>query len=271
MLLWITASSGTRGYGMVPRPCSSTRTAVSRASAAPLAWQLELLAPASSSPQFLLLTWGFPHWKGSGHGSRHLLQELGSAPGQDSCWRQEEERDLLGMPPHSQPVPGPTTRDRAHGGRSLVICCQTPPCRPSLTMRYSLATTHMKCRSEDQSFPLVGLQSRGLSSVCLSRGQEQLVKSTSHTQSWGDGMSLRTLPLQPHALELEPWLLCYRIARGFQQVLICPVHPWISLNFKGKHALKSFWGRKSQRPGPPRFPQGSRGAEPHGVRSNTSW
>lgn len=50
------------------------------------------LAAKKPSPGFQLapslwLTWGFPCWKGSGHGSRHLLREPRSAPGQDSCRR----------------------------------------------------------------------------------------------------------------------------------------------------------------------------------------
>jgi len=45
------------------------------------------LSPGFQLTPFLQLTWGFPWWKGSGHGSRHLLWEPRSAPGQDSCWR----------------------------------------------------------------------------------------------------------------------------------------------------------------------------------------
>lgn len=133
---------------------------VGRAGVEPLGWQLEA-QPGLPARPVRPAHMGISRWKGPGHRSSHLLREPRSAAGRDSCRRWEEERDLLGMPPRSPPAPGPATQERARGAGPLVTQPSHTALPPPLTTRYCLATTHVKCRSGEQIFPLSQLQCRG--------------------------------------------------------------------------------------------------------------
>lgn len=86
---------------------------VSGAGAVPPAWQLKSPARASSLPHPSGSRGDFPAGRAQGTdpgtccGSHAQLRAKTAAGG--GRLREEEERDLLGMPPHSQPAPSPAT------------------------------------------------------------------------------------------------------------------------------------------------------------------
>jgi len=223
---------------------------VSRAGAVPQAWQLTSSAQASSSPHSFSSRGDFPGGRAQGTGpgtccgSHAQLQAKTAAGG--GRLREEEERDLLGMPPraqppHSQPAPSPATRQRVRGAGPLVTQPSHAACQPLLTTRYCLATTRTKCRSEEQSFPLARLQCRGLSSLSVFPRGSGSLESLSCQPHAVLRTCLQILPLQPCTLEPDPSLLRCRIACDFSAGVylhssspdqpevwgkMCPRRPW---------------------------------------------
>lgn len=87
----------------------------------------------------------------------------------------------------------------------------------------------------EQSFPLARLPAATELTVSLSSGQEQLGEPVLP--------ATRILPRPDAFANPSPAamcsaaassLFCCRTARGFQQVLFCKTHPWISLKLRGK-------------------------------------
>lgn len=120
----------------------------------------------------------------------------------------------------------------------------------------------------EQSFPLARLPAGTELTVSLSSGQEQLGEPVLP--------ATRILPRPDAFANPSPAamcsaaassLFCCRTARGFQQVLFCKTHPWISLKLRGKVPPRALGdtthkGRRSV-PGVPRCRSpGCAGASP---------
>lgn len=200
----------------------------------------------------------FAAGSGQGTGPGTCCRSRGSAPDKDSCWREEE---------------GGGGR-RPAGNASLlsagVLLCSsktgwwcwalmTHPShtrQPLLTTHYCLATTHMKCRSGEQSFPLAQLQCRGLSSLSvfpqgrksleISSCQLHVPANSSHEATCSRAEAIS--PLLQNCLCLSAGAYLHCLSQDQSQ-------------FRGKCAPEGFGGCKSQRPGSPPFLWGPGGTE----------
>lgn len=152
---------------------------MSRARAVPPpVWQLKSSAQASSSPHPSGSRGDFPAGRAQGTGpatccgSRAQLRAKTAAGG--GRLREEEERDLLGMPPRSRPAPGPATRKRACGAGPLVTqpSHTAPPAPADHTLLFSHNPHEMQKWGAKLSTGTAAARGAELS-VSLSSGQEQ--------------------------------------------------------------------------------------------------
>lgn len=133
--------------------------------------------------------------------------------------------------------------------------------QPLLTTRYCLATTHMKCRSVEQSFPLA-LQG---SELAVRAGTAWKAHPASHTRSCGDKVPLQT----PTAATCSwSWIrpsFAAELPVAFSRCSSAqPTQNQPAV--QGKTCRGDLGGRESQRPGSPPSSQGCRGAARCGAR-----
>lgn len=242
--------------------------AVSRAGVVPPAWRLKSPAPASSSPHPSSSRGDFPtgRTQGTGPGTccrSHAQLQPKTAAGSRRL-REEEEQDLLGMPPRSQPALSPATRKRARGAGLLVT--QPPHTAPAAPADHTLLFSHnpyeMQKWGAKLSTGMAAVQGTELT-VSLSSGQEQLGKLVLPARH-GPAERRRVCKLFSSSHVLWSWVrpaFAAELPVAFSRCLSAQL--WISLKCGGKRAPKGPGGCKSQRAGPPHFLWGSRGAAPH--------
>lgn len=243
---------------------------VSRAGVVPPAWRLKSPAWASSSTHPSSSRGDFPTGRTQGTGpgtcwrSHAQLQPKTAA---SSGWlREEEEQDLLGMPPRSQPALGPATRKRARGAGPLVTQAPhtAPPAPADHTLLFSHNPYEMQKWGAKLSTGTAAVQGAELT-VSLSSGQEQLGKLVLPARR-GPAEWRRVCKLFPCSHVLWSWIrpaFAAELPMAFSRCSSAQL--WISLKCGGKCAPKGLGGCKSQRAGPPHFLWGSRGAAPRGA------
>lgn len=154
---------------------------VSRAGAVPPAWQLKSPAQASSPPHPSGSHGDFLAGKAQGTGpatccgsSAPLRAKTAAGGGR---LQEEEEQDLLGMPPCSRPVPGPATQKRACGAGPLMtqLAHTAPPAPTDRTLLFSHNPHEKQKWGAKLSTGTAAVQGAELT-VSLSSGQEQLGK-----------------------------------------------------------------------------------------------
>lgn len=174
----------------------------------------------------LWLTWGFPRWKGSGHGSSHLLQEPRSAPGQDSCWRRAAAGGGTG--PAGNASSGPATRKRAvrWATRDSAVTHHTSLHQPLLTTCYCLATTTRNAEA-GAKLSTGTAPAQGLSSLsAFPQGRNSLESLSCQPRvSCPDQTHLQTLPLQPCALVLDHPSFAVELPVAFSRCLSAKLIP----------------------------------------------
>lgn len=158
-------------------------------------------SPCSQLTPALGLAWGFPRWKGSGHGSRHLLQsraQLGAEAAAGGCRRRNGSCwECLLRPCRSE-------KSHVLAARDSAVTRRTSPRQPLLTASYCLATATQNAEV-GAKLPAGAAAARGLSSPsAFPQGRSSLERLSCQPRASCPGQThLQTLPLQPRALVLD--------------------------------------------------------------------